>query len=175
MALCRWEGHRRGFRAPIGGGWGWIQRLETTSGGSALTSPLLNKLDRCLWPGMSPEISCSSSLVLPSWRWGGAMLRLDVHDGEVGLLFLHGAHPRRRCVGLWSRCCRLFLYLPADLRMVCRRQLILYLPVGVPKWRLFCTRSAALFGCSVPCGDGAAGRDGWRRRDGGHSGPDCFS
>lgn len=43
MALCRWEGHRRGFRAPIGGGWG--QRLEKTSGGSALTSPLLNKLN----------------------------------------------------------------------------------------------------------------------------------
>ena len=40
----------------------------------------------------------------------------------------------------------------ADLLIVCRRQLILYLPVGVPKWRLFCTRSAALFGCSVPSG-----------------------
>jgi hypothetical protein len=71
------------------------------------------------------------------------------------------------------------LAFPADLRIVCWRQLINNLLAGVPKWRPFISRSAALFGGCIPSGfvpgDVAAGRN-WRiRRDGGGKGLDCFS
>lgn len=167
-----------------------LQRLETTSGGSALTSPLLNKLD------VFGRVCLLRSPALPL---------LFCHHGDGRKLGRSVAQARcarwgsSAAVSSWSASstamCRPMVVMPstlmagrrllraltcaADLRIVCRRQLILYPPAGVPKGRLFCTRSAALFGCSVPSGvvpgDGAAGHDWWRRRDGGDSGPDCFS
>jgi hypothetical protein len=67
----------------------------------------------------------------------------------------------------------------ADLRIFGWRHLIINLLAGVPKWRPYSSRSAALFGGCIPSGfvpgDAAAGRNWSLRREEGGKGPDCFS
>jgi hypothetical protein len=71
------------------------------------------------------------------------------------------------------------LAFPADLQIICWRQLINNLLASEPKWRPFNSRSVALFGGCIPSGfvpgDAAVGRNWRNRREEGGKGPDCFS